>query len=78
MSSAFNVLIIFCKGSGMVKKFVLVFSLLIFSSIIYPQSKNNYKLLGGVVDSTLGTGLTGANVTVISRANGKTITQTTF
>jgi len=62
----------------MVKKFVLVFSLLIFSSIIYPQSKNNYKLLGGVVDSTLGTGLTGANVTVISRANGKTITQTTF
>jgi len=31
----------------MVKKFVLVFSLLIFSSIIYPQSKNNYKLLGG-------------------------------
>ncbi|PIP77675.1 MAG: hypothetical protein COW85_07730, partial [Ignavibacteria bacterium CG22_combo_CG10-13_8_21_14_all_37_15] len=59
----------------MVKKFSLIFSLLFFSCIIYPQSK--YKLSGGVVDSTLGTGLTGANVTVISRANGKTITQTT-
>ncbi|MDP3148057.1 MAG: outer membrane beta-barrel family protein [Ignavibacteria bacterium] len=59
----------------MVNKFALVFSLLIFSCIIYPQ--NNYKLSGGVVDSEIGTALPGANVTVISRIDGKILAQTT-
>ncbi len=61
----------------MTKKIALIFSLLILSCLIYPQSKNDYKLSGLVSDSISGTGLHGANVTVISRADGKTLTQTT-
>ena len=61
----------------MVKKSSLIFILFMFSCLIYPQSKNNYKLSGGVVDSEIGTALPGANVTVISRIDGKILSQTT-
>ena len=61
----------------MVNRIAFIVSLLLFTSFINPQGKNSYKLSGGVVDSTTGTGLQGANVIVISRKDGKTLSQTT-
>ncbi len=61
----------------MFNKITLVISLLVFSSIIFPQNQNSYKLSGGVVDSATGLGLQGANVVVVSRKDGKTLSQTT-
>ena len=55
----------------------LIISLLIFSNLIFSQEKENYKLIGAVADSALGTALVGANVTIISRKDGRTITGTT-
>lgn len=61
----------------MFKKITFIVSILAFTSFINSQSKNNYKLSGGIVDSTTGACLQGANVTVISRKDGKTLSQTT-
>ncbi|MCL5030138.1 MAG: TonB-dependent receptor [Bacteroidetes bacterium] len=55
----------------------LIISALIFSNLIFAQEKENYKLIGAVADSALGTSLVGANVTIISRKDGRTITGTT-
>ncbi len=55
----------------------LIISALIFSNLTFAQEKENYKLIGAVADSALGTSLVGANVTIISRKDGRTITGTT-
>jgi len=60
----------------MLRKFVLVLTFLTFASFINPQSKM-YKFSGGVIDSATGLGLQGTNVTVVSRRDGRTLTQTT-
>jgi len=61
----------------MINKFNFIFFIFILSRFVYPQSVNNFSLTGGVVDSALGTGLIGANVTVLSRSDGKILSQAT-
>ncbi len=55
----------------------ILVSILIISNLTLAQDKGNYKLIGAVVDSTLGTGLKGANVSILSRKDGKVLTGTT-
>ncbi len=57
------------------KNFSVLFIALVLLSIQnFAQEKGSYSLTGVVVDSVLGTGLANANITIISRKDGKTIT----
>ena len=55
----------------------VLLTFVILSFQIFAQEKGNYSFTGVVEDSVLGTGLANANVSIISRKDGKIITGTT-
>jgi len=57
--------------------FALLVGLVLYSFQTFAQDKDSYQLTGMVVDSVLGTGLANANVSIISRKDGKIIAGST-